>query len=84
MWLLLCGAGAVVVVMHTFKWFSLPMLVAALLSKETRDAVTSRLGSCPLLSVHRKVIRSDVVIMLAVINYFNFTTAAAALVVMPS
>ena len=56
----------IVVVLHTFKWFSLPMLAAALLSKEKRDGVAKLLGCCPLCSVHRKVIRTDVGVMLVV------------------
>ena len=45
----------IVVVLHTFKWFSLPMLAAALLSKEKRELVAKSLACCPTLSVHRKV-----------------------------
>ena len=60
----------IVVVLHTFKWFSLPMLAAALLGKEARascgDGCARCVRCCPLLSVQRKVIRSDVLIMLVV------------------
>jgi SulP family sulfate permease len=56
----------IVVVLHTFKWFSLPMLCAACLTAQRRDAVVASLECCPMLSVHRKVIRSDVLIMVVV------------------
>ena len=63
----------IVVVLHTFKWFSLPMLAAALLSQEGRDKLMASLQCCPMVSVHRKVIRSDVGIML-VVSYLVVAT----------
>ena len=56
----------IVVVLHTFKWSSLPMIAAALLSKQNRDALSRHLEMCSRFSLQRKVIRSDVIIMLVV------------------
>ena len=53
----------IVVVLHTFKWFSLPMILAALVPKDKRNAC-GKWSACG--GIHRKVIRSDVLVMLGV------------------
>lgn len=56
-----------IVVMHTFKWLSLPMLAAALLGQRARDVCgTVWCGNVCALSLQHKVIRSDVLVMLVV------------------
>ena len=64
----------IVVVLHTFKWFSVPMLAAALLPSSYRTALSDRASAaseslcsaCGSFNMHRKVVRSDVLVMLTV------------------
>ena len=62
----------------SFKWFSLPMLVAAALGKDSREALNKRISCLPCLSVQRKVIRSDVLIMVVVTVLVVFTNIVLA------
>lgn len=63
----------IVVVLHTFKWFSVPMLLAAMLPESYRtrfsDSAENLSHSCSVcgrFSMNRKIVRSDVLVMLAV------------------
>ena len=48
-----------IVVFHTFKWFSIPLLLSALLPERGRTALSTR-----FFSWERKVVRMDVITML--------------------
>ena len=63
----------IVVVLHTFKWFSLPMIVSALLPETARMSTDDKAKewekTCKPLgcfTMRRKVVRSDVLVMLTV------------------
>jgi MFS superfamily sulfate permease-like transporter len=58
----------VVVVLHTFKWLSVPLLFAALMPERTR-----RVATTGYFSWERKVVRSDVVVMLTTTLLVAFT-----------
>ena len=71
-----------VVVMHTFKWLSLPMLAAALLGQRARDVCGAmRCGPMCALSLQHKVIRSDVLVMLVVTVLVVMTNIVVAVAV---
>jgi SulP family sulfate permease len=60
----------IVVVLHTFKWFSLPLLLSALLPSSARACITQKNEALPTrigcFSMERKIVRSDVLVMLVV------------------
>ena len=77
-----------VVVLHTFKWLSLPMLAAAVLGQRARDVCSRgpfcgamRCGPTCALSLQHKVIRSDVLVMLVVTLLVVVTNIVVAVAV---
>ena len=79
----------IVVVLHTFKWFSLPMLLAATLPEKARESASENAGlkatekvlccgNNGAFSLKRKVIRSDVIIMVVTTVLVYFTNIVVA------